>query len=285
MRNIIIFTTIAVITILYGCERYDIKGMIASSSKKVDIRFEESMAINAKNQCDTLIKTKGTEYRIYIASDFHVTTSAQNIDRYLYYATKDTNNVCTMILGDITDQKDGHKIASDTLAKYNNSTIRYVTGNHDLYFNQWETYKEHFGSSSYYFVIETDNAKDLFICLDSGSGTLGKKQSDWIKNILKSKRAHYRHCMIMTHTNFFDTDLSQFPTGSFSTEETIMLSGMFSKYNVDYVISGHDHTRDISELNGVKYITSDEMKNGSKKASYIIIDINNQIHYTFIDFR
>lgn len=282
MRNIVVITIMTCAAILSGCRRYDIGGMVVSSSKNVEARFDESMEINAAHSTDTIITVTQDRYKIYAASDFHIGETAENLGRYLRTAESDHENVCVMILGDITDQRGGHVIAADTIAGIGISKpIRYIAGNHDLYFGLWDSYKEHFGSSSYYFVIESDTACDLFVCLDSGSGTLGKKQLKWLKDLLKEKRPHYRHCVVMTHTNFFDSDLSQIPTGSFSQEETITLAGLFAKNNVDLVVNGHDHTRDISTINGVEFITLDEIKDLSEKASFLIIEIDDEISTEF----
>lgn len=54
-------------------------------------------------------------------------------------------------------------------------------------------------------IVNTSEASDLFICLDSGSGTLGEKQLAWLREILEKKRANSQNCFVVTHNNFFRT--------------------------------------------------------------------------------
>ena len=266
-----------------GCEKYDIQGFFVSPSKeRVNKRFEQSMEYNQNHMADTLIISEEENYRFLVAADFHVKTTACNLAKYTKITAANSNILFSSILGDITDQKGGLQIAYDSINNNKgNAIIRTIAGNHDIYFDQWTEFYELFGSSTYFFVVKTPTATDLFIALETSSGSIGKLQKTWLENILKEKRAQHRHCCVLTHTNFFDTELSQFPSGNFSLEETAFLTNIFAKHNVNLIINGHDHTHDYTELNGVKYLTLGDAQDLISDPTYFTIDVNkNEITFT-----
>lgn len=279
MQNIKYLLSVIVIVVAFvACDKYDIQGFFVSPSKeRVNERFEQSITYNKEHQNDTLITTEQESYRFYVAADVHVKTTAKHLASFIDIASEDEKSIYTIILGDITDQKNGLQIAYDTIENHKaNSIVRTVAGNHDIYFDQWSEYYNLFGSSTYYFVVKTPTASDLFITLDSSSGTLGKKQMEWLKEILKEKRAQHRHCIVMTHTNFFDREMSQFPSGNFSIEETAMLTDLFTRNSVDLVICGHDHQNENHKFNNVTYLVLDDIQDLDTEPTYFIVDITNK---------
>ncbi len=269
----ILFVAVAILTA--SCDKYDIQGFFVSPSKeRVNKRFEQSIEYNEKHLNDTLITTQSENYRFYVASDVHVKTTAEHLALFIDIASNDKQSLYTAILGDITDQTGGLQIAYDTIENHKTtSIIRTVAGNHDIYFDQWSEYLNLFGSSTYFFIVKTPTASDLFIALDSSSGTLGKKQMDWLHQILEEKRSLHRNCVIMTHTHFFDRDMSQFPTGNYSIEETAMLTDLFTKHNVNLVISGHDHHNENYKFNNVTYLVLDDIQDLDPEPTYFVVDI------------
>lgn len=279
LKYILIIATIA---LTIGCDKYDLQGFFVSPSKeRVNERFEQSVDYNSKHLEDTLIISNSDEYLFCTAADFHTKATANNLAKYIRNTTNNPSILFTSILGDITDQKGGLPIAFDSINNNKgNSIIRTLAGNHDLYFDQWQEFYKLFGSSTYFFVIKTPNTSDLFIALETTSGTLGKLQKKWLEDILEEKRNQHRYCVVLTHTNFFDTDLSQFPSGNFSLEETAFLTNIFSKHNVNIVINGHDHTYDYSEINGVKYLTLEDAQDLDPEPSYFTINVtHNEITF------
>ena len=275
MQHIKYFISIAIILLISSCDKYDLQGFFISPSKeRVNERFEQSISYNEQHLNDTLITTTHEDYRFYVAADVHVKTTAKHLASFINIASKDEKSLYTAILGDITDQIGGLQIAYDTIENHKaNSIIRTIAGNHDIYFDQWSEYYSLFGSSTYYFIVKTPTTSDLFITLDSSSGSLGKKQMAWLKQILEEKRSQHRHCIVMTHTHFFDRDMSQFPTGNFSIEETAMLTDLFTHHNVNLIISGHDHKNENYKFNNVTYLVLDDIQDLDSEPTYFIIDI------------
>lgn len=278
MQNLkYIITSIIFTTIFVACDKYDFQGFFVSPSKeRVNERFNQSITYNEQHQNDTLITTSQENYLFYTAADVHVKTTAEHLAKYIDIAREDNKALFSTILGDITDQKQGLVIAHDTIENHKgNSIVRVLAGNHDIYFDQWSEYYKLFGSSTYYFIVKTPTASDLFIALDSSCGSLGNKQMKWLENILIEKRKQHRHCIIMTHTHFFDRDMSQFPTGNFSIEETATLTNLFTKHNVNLVISGHDHHNETYNFNGVQYLVLDDIQDLDPEPTYFTINVTN----------
>ena len=276
MQNLkYIIASIIAVTIFVACDKYDIQGFFVSPSKeRVNERFNQSITYNEQHQNDTLITTSQENYLFYTAADVHVKTTAEHLAKYIDIAREDNKALFSTILGDIADQKQGLVIAHDTIENHKgNSIVRVLAGNHDIYFDQWSEYYKLFGSSTYYFIVKTPTASDLFIALDSSCGSLGKKQMNWLQQILKEKRTQHRYCIIMTHTHFFDRDMSQFPTGNFSVEETATLTNLFTKNNVNLVISGHDHHNETYNFNGVQYLVLDDIQDLDPEPTYFVVDV------------
>ena len=155
-----------------------------------------------------------------------------------------------------------------------------IAGNHDMFSEGWEEFYSRFGSSSYFFTIKTPVARDLFICLDTGGGTLGDKQLEWLINLLQTNRTKYRRCIVFTHNNILRP--RHVETTNPFIEELHVLFDIFTEYQVDMVVTGHDHKHDATVFGKTTYIIMDALKDGSNNAGYMKIGVNKGvIDYTF----
>lgn len=275
-----LLTAICAALAISACARLDFGGMIWAKSDVVDKRFEQSMAINAQTSADGPICTidvASNEYRIYAFGDSHVHTGTKNLDIFVKDYLADANAAPFAIsVGDLIDATGHWDMFHEHIKPLlsGEKRIFMTDGNHDLYFGQWKDYKEHFGSPIYYFEVQTPSeGKDLYISLDSASGTLGIKQRKWLGNLLESSRSKYRNVIVYTHTHFFMRDYSQGITDNFAIEETQDLLNLFGNHNVTMVISGHDHTREETPFRGVLYSTMDAISDDCKNASYCVYHI------------
>ena len=159
-----------------------------------------------------------------------------------------------------------------------------VTGNHDIYFKQWPEYIKYFKTCYYYFVVETPSGKkDLFVVYDSADGTVGSKQLQWLRETLEwADKQDFRHIVACTHTHFFKRDGSQGHTSNYTQEETYALLNLFEKHGVDMVWSGHDHSREITQVKDMTCVVVDSMKDEDKKPFYMLVTMGEKIGYEFI---
>jgi UDP-2,3-diacylglucosamine pyrophosphatase LpxH len=146
-----------------------------------------------------------------------------------------------------------------------------MIGNHDLFFHGWDTYFELFGSSTYSFTVRTSDTSDLYICLDSGGGTHGWRQLEWLKDLLEKERKNVRYCILFTHNNFFRTRR----TGSTNplVDELRVLMDLCYTNSVDMVIMGHDHKRSEEFLGVTRYVTLDALQDDFEDASYLELHV------------
>jgi predicted phosphodiesterase len=270
--------TAIILSGLISCsDELDLSGILISRDQ-VNERFMQSMEWNNMHSVRQ-IHTDASSYSFLGAGDCHV-GGTSNMDRFSKEASH-ADISFFLLAGDLTT---GHKEDYDALRDHLNHyyTIPYflIAGNHDLYFNGWDTFYSYFGSSTYTFSVETPDARDLFICLDTGSGTLGNRQLDWLENILENERRHFRNCIIISHSNFFRSrrTLSTTPL----VEEIYFLLDLFSDNNVDMVIMGHDHERSVELFGNTVYLTLDAIEDGHADASFVRIENRNgMLEYAF----
>lgn len=281
MENLKHFLYITIILIFSACEKADMSGMIYSDIS-VNERFEESMLYNSQNPFKEIV-VNGDEYSIFTASDIHV-GGTNNLDIFLNH-TKQQNATSVVLAGDLCS---GHDYDFETLYTHiensNTQNLFTIVGNHDLYFEGWPVFYEKFGSSTYYFTVKTPTAIDLFICLDTGGGTLGSSQFEWFHEILDSKRHDFRRCVIFTHNNLLRL---RFTTSTNpQVEELRDLFELFAEYNVDMVVTGHDHVKGSEVFGNTVHIITDALQDGYSDAGYFIFNVKQgEIQYNFFNFN
>ncbi len=218
------------------------------------------------------ISVLSDDYLILSAGDSHV-GGTKNLDSFFNIAK--SNNVAAVVMaGDLTTgHENDYTVFEQHLPSQYSLPVFLIAGNHDLFFNGWREFYSRFGSSSYLFTIKTPNATDLIICLETGSGTLGNRQLDWLIKILETQRAGYRHCMVFTHNNFFRSRHTE--STNPPVEELQVLLELFAKHHVDMVITGHDHKKDTEVFGNTTYIIMDALKDGESNAGYFQIRVKN----------
>lgn len=263
----------------------DMVGMFYGQSPRNDTRFEQSLEYNKEHGVCRTLALPSDNYKVYVATDMHVDSTWRNLTEFCTRAQADAESPFTLILGDVINAQNNYPHFMEgmkPLAK----TWFCTAGNHDIYFGQWQQYLETIGSSTYWFVAQTPSAKDLFICLDSSDGTLGRKQLKWVKDLLAVKTAEgYRHIIVFTHTHLFKRDASQGHTSNYTLEETYELTDLFARNGVEWYLCGHDHSREVTEMKGVKYIIVDAIEDPEKKPGYLIAHIGDKLTYEFIDLK
>ncbi len=264
-----------------SCDELDISGMVRSYDP-VNTRFEQSLEWNAKHPYREIIVIDD-EYTIMSMGDSHVGGTI-NLDIF-YKDAKSKKAAAVVLVGDLTTgHAEDYDVFQQHIPNQDSLSSFFIAGNHDLYFDGWPRFYSRFGSSTYFFTVETNTAKDLFICLDTGGGTLGSKQLNWLSDILLKTRPEYRRCMVFTHNNFFRSRHTS--STNPQIEELRVLIELFTKNHVDMVITGHDHVHDVQQFGNTTYITMDALKDGQKNPGYFQINvIEGNIDYRFINLK
>lgn len=279
--------TYAVITlVLTACGTTDLSGFFVSPSDGVNERFAQSMDHVGGYPVSSV--AVDDEYVFYVCSDVHTDGTTANIDRFVSDLRNDPASGFGVVLGDVIDRKGMMQTFASAL-EYDSASHGYerpvfvIPGNHDMFFCQWDDFKAHFGASVYYFEAVCGSRKDMFIALDSASGTLGSRQMEWLRTLLKEKRYMYVHCYALTHTNIFKTDNSQTPSGNMPVEETLALTELFDRYDVTAVFQGHDHFREDVEYRGVRYTIVGTLKDAAELPEYLKVTASdNGLSYEWV---
>ena len=283
---------IAAALLLSACSEdstLDIAGMFSPNGEVVNTRFEQSIAYNQSRGVISL-DMGADEYMVYVCTDSHITRkSHQNLDYFIAQYKAETAPKVAVHLGDVIDAQKNLPCA-DSILHFAGQTIAdtiFVTpGNHDIYFKQWQEFRQFFKTGTYWFETRNGAKKlDLFICLDSAEGTLGDKQTEWLRNLLETKsKEGYRRMIVFTHTHLWKLDSSQGHTSNMALEETYEITSLLAQYKIPYVWSGHQHARQSVVFKGVNYLVLNATKDTEKGQSYMTARIGDDITYQHINY-
>ncbi|MBQ3801608.1 MAG: metallophosphoesterase [Treponema sp.] len=119
-----------------------------------------------------------------------------------------------------------------------------TTGNHDLYNEGWEYFEEYVYPHTGFFHFNAGGFSFYF--LDSGSGSLGKKQYELFEEAVKKDELPK---IVSTHVPVYGT--SAFIQNYYSmqnTEESSQLITLCADNNVKLYLAGHMHTKHENDL-------------------------------------
>jgi len=214
----------------------------------VDTRFYESEKLHFSAATAPAIKVNA-RFQFAFCGDPHVCAHHAGNFPFLRDVV-DTNQIDFVIFpGDLTEQgKIEEYFQFKELADSTGAGYLVTVGNHDLYKNGWRLYSDIFGPSHYTFEISNSS----FIVIDSADGRLGEAQMAWLEKALSKARGE--HIFVISHDPVFSEKHGVYHLSDKSEQEK--LKDLFSRYGVDYVLSGHYHGFVTIEYNGVNYITS-----------------------------
>jgi predicted phosphodiesterase len=271
---------LAAVIILQSCsDEVDYSGFFYSEASSNE-RFEQSMKWNESHPARD-ITVNSDSYTFLVAGDSH----CGHTDYLDFFIEKTAvpEISFSILVGDMTS---GQSYDYDTvythLARLDTKPYFPTVGNHDLFFDGWQSYMNYFGTSTYTFTVTSLSGKDLFICIDSGTATLGSKQMKWLKETIRNTRGNYRNCIVFTHVNFFRTHrvTSTVPL----IEELYALLDLFADNSVDMVLMGHDHRRSVENFDATQYITLDALIDDFEYASYLsVTNREGTLSYQFIN--
>ena len=214
-------------------------------------------------------------------------------DRLYKYITAERNDpkaIFAIHAGDMVNESGeaGFRMTNDALRydsvnQAKNDPCFLVMGNHDVYFDCTPFFKQYFHTSTYTVTVNTVSGyKDLFIFLDSGNGTHGKRQLEWLEEKL-SHRKDYRHCFVISHNWLFRTsyNYTTTPAANLPQDEQYAFMDLMSINNVDMVIMGHFHMREQRQFGGVQYIMTDNLNDGKVTPSYLVVNVGEKVSYSY----
>jgi predicted phosphodiesterase len=257
----------AILATMASCEPIDF-----SLPEPADQRFERSRELLAEKSLRE-ITVQSDEYSIMFMADSHAGTT-NNLDSAFSIAIA-TGVSAVCIAGDLTQGDiNDFPVFEQSIPDRDEIPTFLTPGNHDLWSDEgWKTYFEQFGPSSYYFTVRTPVAADIFISIDSGTGTLGSKQLEWLEDILQNQRSACRRCIIFTHNDFLRVRHSEISNPP--VEELSVLIDLFTRYHVDMLVAGHDH-EPSEELFGItEYVIVGAISDEDEDPNYMTLKVEN----------
>lgn len=297
-RNIYFFAAASALLMTTACNHLDIPGMIVNRSDTEE-RVNDWLDYNQLNG-EPVIENAPDTYLVYSSSDPHYCASDSIIpqgenDRLYHFITAERNDpqaVFSMLIGDLANEKgESSYNMIDAAMQYNAETQEKndpcfpAMGNHDTYFDCAKWYKEHYHTSTYTVTVKTVGGfKDLFIFLDSGNGTHGKRQMNWLEEKL-SHRDEYRNCVVISHCWLFRTsyNYTTTPCANLPLDEQYAFMDLMSKNNVSLVVMGHFHLLEQRQFNGITYVMTDNLNEGELPPSYMILTCGEKVSYEYRD--
>ena len=124
--------------------------------------------------------------------------------------------------------------------------------------------------------------QDLYVFLDSGNGTHGQRQLEWLEEQLSHREA-YRHCFVISHNWLFRTsyNYTTTPAANLPQDEQYAFMDLMSRSNVEMVIMGHFHMREQRQFGGVQYVMTDNLNDGKVTPSYLVVNVGEKVTYAY----
>ena len=271
-----------------SCNRLDVLGMVVNRSDTEE-RVAEWLDYDAQNGMPVLNNVRDN-YCFYSCSDIHLNDDKSRFAQYITLERNDLQAAFSIIAGDIANESGVRPfILADSAMMFRpgihlkNDPCFPIIGNHDVYFDCADYYKQYFHTSTYTLTVNTRSGnKDLFIFLDSGNGTHGRRQLDWLEDQL-SHRDEYRYCFVISHNWLFRTtyNYTTTPAANLPEEEQYAFMDLMSHNNVDMVIMGHFHYRDTKTFGGVKYVMTDNLNEDQADPSYLVVRCADKVTYEY----
>ncbi|OHD14762.1 MAG: hypothetical protein A2086_07045 [Spirochaetes bacterium GWD1_27_9] len=253
-----------ILLVFVSCDFIDFGGMFVSS--QIDDRFREKDSLKNFNPPQI---TDTNNFSFLVISDTHYYKTQLNYIKDIENNKNNWNISFIVINGDIVQNglKEAFNLVKEDIAQ-TTLPIYPVIGNHDVYFNGFDTYKEVFGRTIYDFKI----GETHLIFLDTANGTLGEGQKNYLIDTLKNSTA--KNKIVFTHYSFIDKEVES-ATSVSNLEESYFIFDLFEKYKVNYCITGHLHFSDYKEIRGTKYIIVNNR--GGDSNYYLKISVKNGI--------
>ena len=250
------------------------------SRSKPTHRFIESQALSAPDTSAVSIADTNN-YSFAVVGDTHIANAdVGRFERILDGATAGGDSFL-ILLGDIVDKGDRVDFEALKTAISNkgwDGRVFYVIGNHDIFYDGWDNYKELLAPS--FYSLEIANAK--FIAMDSADGALVKRQEAWVKS--EVEQSSNKFTFLMSH--YLPIIPGQITYLRLSDQEQAeRLMKIAENNNVTAWLGAHYHSFISDKVGDVQYVVAGggggRLMGPVKKNFYVQIQISGDtVTYT-----
>jgi hypothetical protein len=124
-----------------------------------------------------------------------------------------------------------------------------VLGNHDVFGSGWTHFKTYYGPGTYRFNV----GNSTFIVLDTGDGTLGESQTEWLTAELA--KAKPTNTFIVSHYLPVIPGITTYLKLA-NDREALRLMKMAKDNGIRSWIGGHYHSYVVGNIEGVDYVVT-----------------------------
>lgn len=239
MRNL--FFLFSSLAFIIGCNNLNFDG--------VRERFRENFSGTLTLPGN--IDPAGTNvFSFSLMGDTHVGLTATSFIDETLQAIQTAGDAFVVVAGDLTNLGKADEFNA-FVGTFNGANIpfRAALGNHDLYFDGWNNFKRYIGRSIYSF--DADNVH--FAVVDSGNGTIGEAQLNWLRADLAATAQPLK--IVISHYPPISGILDNLFKMA-SEEEAALFKSILHHHNVNYMIAGHYHGYREQRLGNTIYIVT-----------------------------
>ena len=157
VKKIVLMAAVALLAA--SCDKLDLAGLLMPASADVESRVKESLALNEESG-PRVVSVASDSYRVYACADVHWLDGSRHLAAFVDSLRSDSLAAAGLLIGDLAGRRGAMPAVAAALRRdpavhpYA-QPLAAVVGNHDLYFGQWEDFKECFGSSTYALTVAT----------------------------------------------------------------------------------------------------------------------------------
>jgi len=249
LYKLVLFSLIIIFSVT-ACNN-DLFGLFTSTD--LDHRLESKNIIKMVNPNGSL--SVGNDYSFIVLTDTHIEDGNMfNLEKLTDLINDTSNNIKFIVfIGDITQYGAEHDVKNfiELAATFGSVPCYPVIGNHDIFFGNWNVWKDYIGSTSY--KIKGDGIT-LFI-IDTANAFIGKKQLDWLENELRTVNKDER-VFVFSHASLFINSPGDMKHVVDIKERARIISILRNK--CDIMFMGHLHKSVYNEVGNVKYVSLED---------------------------
>jgi len=212
------------------------------SPSSVNDRFTDSTEGKTKRLIPPLVKDP-KHFNFLWCTDMHIRTDRDDYFPELGNYSQKHNSSFIITSGDLTDGGEDdqydHVIYQEN--RYLLMPFYSALGNHDLFGDGWDQFKDKIGPS----VASFKYGSNLFIILDTATCDVGRDQMDWLEETLDHSDA--AHKFIFTHFCLYN-QAAEAPIILCDPDERFELISLLKKYDVDFYLCGHGHYAEETKI-------------------------------------